>query len=828
MKIKRHHYIFLHIKHHFKTYLSDIAVYSIFIMISIIAGLTGNSFAVSYAAHINETYGIYDAYLSNTTPDEYNSLLTDETLRVGSCYTLGKVNGDNQKTILLGYYDKIGKTQIPLNLTEGRLPASEGEIAIEESALYNLHVYTDEARSLTLNYTGFDGESYHKTFQIVGVLENYTYHINTDKLTQKEKDSSEMLPGILVYPDSSSVWTHHALLTIDNDPAEKLDTYKSIYGDRFFYNQNRLDYKNTGIAPSFYITFLLLILLGFICLIGNIMVQKKHHSNLTLQMKCAGATNVFCIIFRLRVSLAILLPSLTIGLLVGTAISKMIVTYILSKSVGFIIFVFSVKIPIIACAVTFFTILLLTLLAQLRICKGRPLSDNARKEVSPVKLLRVKRETFEKHPLAVWGFKSVIYNSAKYASVILSLTAMMFAVIFANTIFTQIRQKYDEILTFDYQMNSTRGSYMSSLEIAADHARGFNDSDITKLYEAGEATGCYAYSTHRFHILNPYPLYVKDTDFPFNRLIKRGGYDQNQMAAELEQYGYDANTELYTTKLRGCSEDFLDKILSDPKADFDPGNDVIFFTDAKTPYYKIGDLVQLTQPILQSDGTTKRVDLKMTISTIITPGDSAAKYFSGGTFFCISEDYLNSMGVDRGYNTMLVYLADKDVYAKTERVLEQISALHGSDSGFSYLSERMYNQEKQQVINVTYMIGGIIILIISIYSIITLYNLFRNKMYAQKKTWGSLRASGVGFAHAVWFHISEVIIINIISWCFTIGIFLSLIIFGNSDPGYVPGLFSPWLFLLVPAGSIAVCSIMVLVLISIFWKERVIDLIREL
>lgn len=174
-------------------------------------------------------------------------------------------------------------------------------------------------------------------------------------------------------------------------------------------------------------------------------------------------------------------------------------------------------------------------------------------------------------------------------------------------------------------------------------------------------------------------------DFPFNPLSASRGYNQERIAAEFEQYGYNTNDTLYTTKLLGCSEDFLDEILSDRKVDFDPKNNVVLFTDAENSYYKIGDQVHLTQPVMQSDGTVERVDMKMTISTVVTSRDSAAKYFNGGTFFCISEEYLNSMGVDRGYGMLLVYLSDKVIYDKTEGVLEQISALHSSDTGAKLL-----------------------------------------------------------------------------------------------------------------------------------------------
>lgn len=807
-----------------KNYLLDFASYSLLIIMVLVAGLLSNSLTVSQKNYADRTFGMYDAYLTSVSSEECNALLATQPLQMSNCYTIGALSGESEKTFVLGHYD--GTIMVPLRLVEGRMPTSEDEIAIEEWVLYNLSSYKDEKGNLEIDYIGFDGEQYHKTFKIVGILDNYTHRTNYEKASHRERDPEQMLPGIITNPNLSNKNLQHAFLIFEN-PEEEVNALQNVYGQRLICNEDRQNHNVDLIASKFYSIFILLSAMGVVCLVGGVIVQKKFQTNLTIQMKCAGATNAFCLAFRIWVTLWILIPALITGFLLGTAISKLYIDFVFSKIIDYTFFAFSPNISLMACAIAFFTVLLSTFLIQLLICKERPFSKRSKKEAAPIKPLKISRSTFEKHPFAVWGIKSVHYNSAKYTAVILSLVAILVVIVNTRVAFDDIKAMYKKSILADYNLTSFRGGFFTPLDISTDQFMGFEDSDIQNILKTGDVNKCYAFSRYHFHVLaNP----SKSNYSPLKNIKENEFFDLSSLPLVFEKYGYNQSDELYCTTIYGLSDTFLNDILSEYGLlnTFDSSTHVILFTNQDNAGFKVGDRIHFSQPFMQKSGNINRIDMDLTIAAILPSQEIGQKYFSRtGTFFSIANNCLIHHNINKGYETLLVYLSNKNDYENADKILQQISTLHDNDPAFTYLSERENNSERERELGIAAATEGILVFIILIYCLTTLYSLFFSKMNLQKKTWGYLRSSGIDFKNAILYHFSEVFVINFFAWFAAVGISIILIFLLRPEFG-VFKIFSPKVILMTPLVSTLLCGVVSMIPVCIFWKKRFIQLIHGL
>ena len=543
-------------------------------------------------------------------------------------------------------------------------------------------------------------------------------------------------------------------------------------------------------------------------------------------LKCCGASNSYLICFRLISSAIILLPSILVGVILGGLLTYVISAFLLVSIIEYFKLYFSVAILAIACVITVVTVLILSLISELHVCNSRPLASVPYKK-SATSNLRIKNKFFKKHPFAVWAANSVYLNSSKYTFTIIGISVMMLVVILMQTMITQTVDDYNKEILYDYKIDFSTEEFMAALQIPVAITSGFGDNEIETLNSSNELSSCFGYVRNRFHICIDTDKQDIPINFPYDTVGNVIPVSPEEIERALKEYGYHDNEKLFDTSIIGCNEALIDELLkySDGSSEnYDKSNQVIIFQNEEN-YYKVGDTVYFTQPLINSDGRTVRKDIEFTVGAVVNPDESSAIYSlndeSDNGFF-ILQSTLAYKGVMGGYTSLILSLKDKSVFKETENTLKQYKIIYKNNS-IRILSNREYNNERAGLIESVLAIGGIITLLIMLFCIINLYSLFRNKIYDQRKTWGILRSGGVTKQKAFVYNLTEIIIINIISWIVALVTIISMILVSGDS---ITELLSFWFVLIIPFVSIIICYLVVCIIINRFWREKIISMLQ--
>ena len=806
-----------------KTYFWDIVSYSMFIIIAIIVGLLGNSFFHSHEDYVTKKYGHYDACIINADLNDKKYVETVNNYYTNNCYITDFFYTSNDKYYALGYFDDKAYEQMSISLVSGRLPHARSEIAIEESALYMLSKYQNKNGTLTLELNDFNGNQYTETFEIVGIINNYSH------LTPKMDGSdSEMphhiFPSILIAPQNEASIIH-TLVSVSNE--EKLEGFDQ---DNYLINNYKSQNNITAVHIAFSLIFSLVIVLGFLSLYCNILVHKKKQQDLIYIMKCAGATNIACIRFRLITLSILLLLSIITGICIGIGISWLLVKFIQIYFVDYIIFYNSFTVVCISVLIAAVTIILFSLLFDISLCYRRPLQINTENNQNS-KGLHIKTRFFIRHPILSLAIKDVYANTGKYTSIIFSIFSMLALTIVTQLLVSSIIQSYNVAMSYDYLIESYNGGTMTSFAIPTTNYH-FTDEDVENLATNNETSSCYAYSRNLMYVL----LNDSEEEPPRQVFVNhKEDYSQTEeriqyLAEEYMKYGYDADARLYTVELFGVNDTFLVDLLSDDVAADNIGKQVVLFTTNDSGFYQENDTIVFTAPRLNSNGQITRVDIETTIGKIVIIDNSNPFYYNlyngSGYFFCISQEVINEK-IANGYHTLFINLSNPSQYTETERILNQLDVIHGDELQYQYISNREYNEEKQESITLTKTIGGIIIIAISLYSGVTLITIFRNDLNNRKRVWGYLRASGLTYHQSVVIQCSIVFLLNILAFIFILALIgIIFIISEDYDRLYFSSILSPISVFLPPVITSILTQSVGITVLTQFWKKKTIELIR--
>lgn len=176
---------------------------------------------------------------------------------------------------------------------------------------------------------------------------------------------------------------------------------------------------------------------------------------------------------------------------------------------------------------------------------------------------------------------------------------------------------------------------------------------------------------------------------------------------------------------------------------------------------------------------------------------------------------------------MVLNLVDQTKYHATEKILEQLGAVHSNDLQYELISNREQNEEKKKVVALSQVIGALIIGTVFLYFFVNTVTVFRNDLYSRRKTWGYFKAGGLNLRQAVkiqGFTVAILVLLALMLSLLLIGILM--IVFKKSDRELVIAAMSP-LSIIVPAVfSLIISQVVTLMVLKRFWKQPVIALLR--
>ena len=148
---------------------------------------------------------LYDAH------DVTDEALRDSGLfeRVGKVYITACVK---ESDVYLGYMDETGAELLCRTCTEGRLPESPGEIAVEPLALERLRLEDGVGDTVTWTLTPIDGIEEERIFTIVGILSEQSGVYDKSSYLQTDDHKDFHWPSVLVSPDEPAFASGRAVI----------------------------------------------------------------------------------------------------------------------------------------------------------------------------------------------------------------------------------------------------------------------------------------------------------------------------------------------------------------------------------------------------------------------------------------------------------------------------------------------------------------------------------------------------------------------------------------------------------------------------------------
>ena len=169
---------------------------AIFLVTTLFLAVQG--FLLAQLQNTENRVGKLDAFLLDC-PE-----ITDEELMklglftdIGHVYVTAKLEGSST---YLGYYDDMASEQMNRRLREGRMPEVAGEIAVEYNTLLSLELEKQwqVGDTLTMNVLPVDGVAESKSYTLVGILQNQSNLLDTERIINSSKEYVNRFPAILL------------------------------------------------------------------------------------------------------------------------------------------------------------------------------------------------------------------------------------------------------------------------------------------------------------------------------------------------------------------------------------------------------------------------------------------------------------------------------------------------------------------------------------------------------------------------------------------------------------------------------------------------------
>lgn len=821
MKKSVFYYFFSELKREKGFYFWNFISYCVLIGITVFIGLFGTSFVYSYSEYLDKQYGEYDFCLMDVEAENEVFRSYANGLEFGRCFVTGYANLKGNKNASIGFYDDAGYQKMSVQVLEGRLPQNGYEVAVEESVLYQLSIRGALPQTITLNTYDLKGNSCETVYEVVGIIRNYTQR--TPDPSDKQMDNPFYLfPSIITKSCTGEESIVHALLS--NVRGEDILSSECF---NFLLNVHKRDQQPTFLYVGLGIVFLIFLALGIVNLYCSVLLNRKKNQEQLFQKKCAGATNRECISLQLYKLTVILIVAVIVGLAVGIISAWEIIRLVRRFGADYLELRFSAPIVGISIAVTAFFIIVFSIVFEVKDCKRRPLETNIDKR-QDAQRFRMPLRRFIRHPLYATALQNVYVNTPKYVSIILSVAFMLFSSTVVQTLVTGISQNYSSNIQNDFFIKTPNGATVTSLAIPLT-SNGFESNDIVNLMESGELLTCYAYSENRMYIKmdsnapNPPSKWLenqKDQYLYSHESLQR-------VEQEYELFGYGKSDKLYRATLYGVNE-MLWQTLSESD-EFLP-NEILLLVLTDFDYYKDGDSLLFTAPrFREGQEVATRVDIEVEVGKVIRIDEKSPFYnicSEKGYAFCAMQELIDEK-INPGYQYMVLNLVDQTKYHATEKILEQLGAVHSNDLQYELISNREQNEEKKKVVALSQVIGALIIGTVFLYFFVNTVTVFRNDLYSRRKTWGYFKAGGLNLRQAVkiqGFTVAILVLLALMLSLLLIGILM--IVFKKSDRELVIAAMSP-LSIIVPAVfSLIISQVVTLMVLKRFWKQPVIALLR--
>jgi len=202
------------IRHNKRAYMSLAMGIFLSIFLITVLCLTVQGVLLARDKRVDARVGSQDAfYMASPSTDQQlleTGFFTDQ---IGHVYVNAKVG---EFSLYTGWYDETAADMLQRVCTQGRMPESTGEIALEQSALELMRSDAELGESIALELTPIDGEAEIRTFTIVGILKEQTAYLDANQFFGRGQEITAF-PGILLHPDEQPLNTgrivQHRLLT---------------------------------------------------------------------------------------------------------------------------------------------------------------------------------------------------------------------------------------------------------------------------------------------------------------------------------------------------------------------------------------------------------------------------------------------------------------------------------------------------------------------------------------------------------------------------------------------------------------------------------------
>lgn len=204
------------LRHNRRAYLSmAIGIFmAVFLAASLCLGVQG--VVARRAEDSAEKFGRMDVFTINANNMSDAEMLETGLFRpgIGHIYVTAEIP---ELSIAIGSYDETAVELMNRTLTEGRMPETPGEIALEQSALDRLRTESILGDAITLTVIPLDGLPEERTYTIVGIMSEQTLYLDVSTHTSFGSGTG-LWPAILTCAEepgfASGNVTIHRLFTL--------------------------------------------------------------------------------------------------------------------------------------------------------------------------------------------------------------------------------------------------------------------------------------------------------------------------------------------------------------------------------------------------------------------------------------------------------------------------------------------------------------------------------------------------------------------------------------------------------------------------------------
>jgi len=680
-------------------------------------------------------------------------------------------NNDNKPYLYFKNYNKTGMEQFPIEVSDGRLPENENEIAISETIESNAQVNYKIGDQLTVDL----GERLHKT---EGSKLTQTHSLERlDETVNEELNITETktvtVVGVIERPDWEPTWSpgytvigyvdETSLSESDTNTIDALVVLQKVKGSLFEhsksladslgietvqYNSDLLRYygvtKNDQLrATLFSLTGIIMgiIIIGSVALIYNAfgisVSERARHLGMLSSVGATKKQKRNSVFFEGAVIGAISIPIGILAGLAGIGITFLFINKYLQGALGVSENLELVVTPsslLVACGVSILTIFISTYIPAKKASKITAI--DAIRQTHDIKLSgkSVKTSKFVRKLFgmeAEIGLKNVKRNKKRYLATVFSLVISIVLFLTVNFFTDNLKKSLEmsqDDLQFDIRINSsslsreelksyTRLDHVtksSIIEVTQFEALISMDEIPAQLKEEIETNG---YALEDGKLVYYIELHALDQE-SFNAYAKQVGVEANDFTQQDIPTGIVIDQTTYENYATG-------KLIESKTIETKVGNKIDLLTSGT------GEMKENEQPERELVSSVQIGALTDIVPMGIYPGSL------GSLNIIVPESTLDQLGVSQTELFTSVYLNSTDPMA-TQTAIEDRKETNIS----TYNVYQQRQQEEQMILLMSVFTYGFITLI-SLISVANIFNTISTSISLRKREFAMLRSVGM-------------------------------------------------------------------------------------